>query len=96
MAALCTGKPADLLLYPVQVFENYPPTCARIYRPSFEHENDRFGEKQLKTLVFNPIRTQRRWYQLVLDEIRLGGSFQILELRRGRDQHVFLPNERPY
>ncbi len=45
---------------------------ARIYRPSFGHENDRFGEKQLKTLVFNPICTQRRWYQLVLDKI-IGG-----------------------
>ncbi len=71
-------------------------SSARIYRPSFENENDRFGEKQLKTIVFNPIRTQRRWYQLVSDEIRLGASFQILELRRVRDQHVFLPNERPY
>jgi hypothetical protein len=51
---------------------------ARIYRPSFGHENDRFRENKLKTLIFNPIRTQRRWYQLVLDEFRIGGSFQIL------------------
>ncbi len=70
--------------------------CARIYRPSFGHENARFHENMPKTLVFNSIRTQRRRFQLVLDEIQLGGSFQILELRRGRDQHVFLPKERPY
>jgi hypothetical protein len=28
-------KPADLCLYAVPVFENYPQICARIYRPSF-------------------------------------------------------------
>ncbi len=38
-------KPADLVLYAVPVFENYPQFCARIYRPSF-HEN------KPKTLVF--------------------------------------------
>jgi hypothetical protein len=57
---------------------------------SFGSENDRFHENKLKTLVFNPICIQRRWYQLVLAEIRLGVSFQILELRRGRDQQVFV------
>ncbi len=65
--------------------------CVRIYRPSFGHENDRFPENKLKTLIFNPIRTQRHWYQLVLDKIRRGGIFQILGLRRGRDQLVFTP-----
>jgi hypothetical protein len=58
-------------------------TRARIYRSSFGHENDRFRENKPNTLVFNPIRTQRRRSELVLDEIRLVGSFQILELRRG-------------
>jgi hypothetical protein len=66
-------------------------SCVRIYRASFGCENDRFRENKPKTLVFSPIRTQRRWCQLVLDEIRLGGSFQILGLRRGRDQQVFMP-----
>jgi hypothetical protein len=47
-------------------------------------------------LIFIPIRAQRRQYQHVLDEIRLGGSFQMLELRRVRDQLVFIPKERPY
>jgi hypothetical protein len=61
---------------------------ARIYRPSFGHENARFRENMPKTLVFNSIRTQRRRFQLVLDEIDLG-SFQIRGLRRGRDQQVF-------
>ncbi len=42
----------------------------RIYRPSFGHENDRFRENKSKMPIFNPIRTQRRWYQLILDEIR--------------------------
>ena len=28
MAALWTGKPADLLLYAVRVFENHPPTSS--------------------------------------------------------------------
>jgi hypothetical protein len=55
-----------------------------------------FMKTSRKTLIFNPIRTQRCWYQLVLDEIRLGGSFQIRELRRGRDQQVFQFKERPY
>ena len=58
-------------------------TGARIYRSSFGHENDRFRENKPKTLVFNPIRTQRPWSYLVLNEIRLGGGIQILELRRG-------------
>ncbi len=59
--------------------------------PVFGHENDRFRENKSKMLIFNPIRTgtQGRWYQLVLDEIIFGGSFQILKLRRGRDQLVF-------
>jgi hypothetical protein len=56
-------------------------TFARIYRPSFGHENDRFRENKPKTLVFNPISTQRRQPQLVLDEIIFVGSFQILGLR---------------
>ncbi len=64
---------------------------ARIYRPSFGRENDRFRENKPKTFVFNQIRTQRRRFQLVLDEIKLGGGFQILELRRVRDQLVFMP-----
>ena len=45
MAALQAWKLADLFLYAVPVFENYPPICARNYRPSF-HEN------QPKMLVF--------------------------------------------
>ncbi len=65
-------------------------SSARIYRPSFGHENARFRENMRKTLVFKSIRTHRRRFQLVLDEIRLGGSFQILGLRRVRDQLVFV------
>ncbi len=68
---------------------------ARIYRSCFGRENDRFRENKLNTLIFNPIRTQRRWYQLVLDEIRIGGSFQIRGLRRGRDQLVFSKSPSP-
>ncbi len=60
-------------------------TCARIYRSSFGRENDRFHENKPKPLVFNLIRTQKRRSRLVLDEIKLGGGFQILELRRGGD-----------
>ncbi len=63
---------------------------------SFGHENARFRENMPKTLVFNSICTQRRRFQLVLDEIRPAGSFLILGLRRGRDQLVFRPKERPY
>jgi hypothetical protein len=80
----------------IKLQEEYSAACARIYRSSFGHENDRFRENKAKTLVFNPIRTQRRRFPLVLDEIRLVGSFQILELRRGWDQHVFMPKEQPY
>ncbi len=69
---------------------------ARIYRASFGCENDRFRENKPNTLVFNSIRTQRRRLQLVLDEIKLGGGFQILGLRRVRDQLVFMLKERPY
>jgi len=69
---------------------------ARIYRPWFGHENQHFREKQPKTLSFIPIRGQRRRYQHVLVEIRWGGSFQMLGLRRGRDQLVLMPKERPY
>jgi hypothetical protein len=47
-------------------------------------------------LVFIRIRAQRRRYRLVLEEIRLEGGFPILGLRRGRDQLVFMPEERPY
>jgi hypothetical protein len=71
-------------------------TSARIYRCSFGRENDRFPENKPEMLVFNLIRTQRRLSQLVLDEIRPAGSFLILGLRRGRDQLVFMPEERPY
>jgi hypothetical protein len=71
-------------------------SSARIYRSSFERENDRFRENKPKPLVFNLIRTQKRQSRLVLDEIKLGGGFQILGLRRGRDQLVFMPKERPY
>jgi hypothetical protein len=39
---------------------------ARIYRPSFRHENARFHENKQKMLVFNPIGAQRRHFQLVL------------------------------
>jgi hypothetical protein len=53
-----------------------------------------FAKKMPKTLVFNSVRTRR--FQLVLDEIRAAGSFLILGLRRGRDQLVFMPEERPY
>jgi hypothetical protein len=53
----------------------YDP-CARIYRPSFEHENARFRENMPKTLVFNLTRTQRRRFQLVLDEIDLRVVFK--------------------
>ena len=70
--------------------------CTRIYRSSFGRENDRFHENMPKPLVFNLIRTQKRRSRLVLDEIKLGGGFQILGLRRGRDQLVFIPKERPY
>ncbi len=45
MAALQAWKLADLFLYAVPVFENYPPICARNYRPSFR-------ENKPKTLVF--------------------------------------------
>ena len=44
----------------------------------------------------SPILAQRRRYRLVLEEIILEGGFQILELRRGRDQLVFMAEERPY
>ena len=70
--------------------------CARIYRSSFGRENDRFRENKPKPLIFNLIRTQKRRSWLVLDEIKLGGGFQILGLRRGRDQLVLMPKERPY
>ena len=69
---------------------------ARIYRSNFGRENDRFRENKPKPLVFNLIRTQKRRSRLVLDEIKLGGGFQILGLRRGGDQLVFMPKERPY
>ncbi len=69
---------------------------ARIYRSSFGRENDRFHENMPKPLVFNLIRTQKRRSRLILDEIKLGGGFQILGLRRGGDQLVFIPKERPY
>jgi hypothetical protein len=69
---------------------------ARLYRSSFGRENDRFHENKPKPLVFNLIRTQKRRSRLVLDEIKLGGGFQILGLRRGGDQLVFMPKERPY
>ncbi len=69
---------------------------ARIYRPSFGHENACFRENMPKMLVFIPIRAQKHRYRLVLEEIRLEGGFQILELRRGRDQLVFMPEEQPY
>ncbi len=72
------------------IFTNEAEGGARIYRSSFGRENDRFRENKPKTLVFNLIRTQRRRSRLVLDEIKLGGSFQILGLRRGRDQLVFV------
>ena len=58
---------------------------ARIYRSSFGRENDRFRENKQTMVVFSPIFAQRRRYRLVLEEIILGGGFQILELRRGRD-----------
>jgi hypothetical protein len=48
----------------------------RIYRPSFGHENDRIRENMPKTLVFNPILTQRRYFQLVLDKIRFWVVFK--------------------
>jgi hypothetical protein len=69
------------------------PSGARIYRSCFGRENDRFRENKPNTLVFNPMRTQRRRSLLVLDKIRVRGSFQILELRRGRDQLVFMLKE---
>ncbi len=75
---------------------SFKTTSARIYRPSFGHENDRFRENKPKPLVFNLIRTQKRRSRLVFDEIKLGGSFQILGLRRGRDQLVFMSKEQPY
>ena len=71
-------------------------SSARIYRSSFGRENDRFHENMPKPLVFNLIRTQKRRSRLVLDEIKLGGGFQILGLRRVRDQLVFMLKERPY
>jgi hypothetical protein len=69
---------------------------ARIYRSIFGRENDRFRENKQTTVVFSPILAQRSRYRLVLEEIVLEGGFQILELRRGRDQLVFMPEERPY
>jgi hypothetical protein len=70
---------------------------ARIYRPSFGHENARFAKTRPKRLFsIQSIRTQRCWLQLVSDEIRFAGSFQILEPRRGRDQLVFMLKEQPY
>jgi hypothetical protein len=95
--ATCYWFLALLWFYKTRSFlslEHY--NSARIYRPSFGHENGRFHEHRPKTLVFNSIRTQRRRFLLVLDEIRFGGSFRILGLRRGRDQLVFIPKERPY
>jgi hypothetical protein len=49
---------------------------------------------KLKTTLLK-IRAQRRRYQHDLVEIRWGGGFQILGLRRGRDQLVLMPKERP-
>ncbi len=51
-------------------------SCAQIYRPSFGHENARFRENMPKTLVFNSICTQRRRFQLVLNEIDLRVVFK--------------------
>jgi hypothetical protein len=58
-------------------------SSARIYRSSFGRENDRFQENKPKPLIFNLNRTQKRRSRLILDEIKLGGGFQILGLRRG-------------
>ncbi len=87
-------KPSFICFCPL--VSQYSKLSARIYRPSFGHENASFRENMPKMLVFIPIRAQRRRYRLVLEEIRLEGGFQILELRRGRDQLVFMPKEQPY
>jgi hypothetical protein len=64
----------------VSVVESSPPynsvSSARIYRPSFGHEKARFRENMPKTLVFNSICTQRRRFQLVLNEIDLRVVFK--------------------
>jgi hypothetical protein len=89
----CTQKrKAEIIINEFAVAPNVRSQhyCARIYRSSFGRENDHICENKPKTIGFNPVRTQRRRSQLVLDEIRSGGSFQILELRRGRDQVVFM------
>ncbi len=41
-------------------------SCARMQRPSFGHENQRFRENQPNTLIFNPNHAQRPYFQLVL------------------------------
>ncbi len=70
--------------------------CAQIYRSSSGREYDRSRENKPQPLVFNLISTQKRQSRLVLDEIKLSDGFQILGLRRGGDQLVFMPKERPY
>jgi hypothetical protein len=40
-------------------------------------------------LIFIPIRAQTRRYQHVLEEIGFGGSFHILELRRGSKESAY-------
>ena len=91
-------KPREMTQHwgPPGWLEEVDSAGARIYRSSFGRENDRFHENMPKPLVFNLIRTQKRRSRLVLDEIILGGGFQIRGLRRGRDQLVFMPKERPY
>ncbi len=63
MAALWASKPADLFLYAVQVFENYPISVPEIIDPVFAKtsqnarfllsENERFGLVFVKTGSIN-------------------------------------------
>jgi hypothetical protein len=39
---------------------------ARMQRPSFGHENQRFRENQPKTIIFIPNHAQRPYFQRVL------------------------------
>jgi hypothetical protein len=71
-------------------------THARIYRPSFGHENASFRENMPKMLVFNPIRTQRRRFQLVLDEIIFGVVFKYCNCKEEEISWFLWPKKRPY
>jgi hypothetical protein len=44
----------------------FAKTGARMQRPSFGHENQRFRENQPKTIIFIPNHAQRPYFQRVL------------------------------